>query len=249
MSTVEALRGLRARAGLSMAEAAGRMGLKRASSYQYYESETGYGRDRLPPHFVGKLKEAFVGLGSPPITVEEVDALDGAPERVAPPAGEIQFATTSQADKSIIRDMLRTAYGLDFIRVPLFHMAVHDEASAFMRGLNSVAAHYIAVNWFSMGPGRPREDGAFIVAASDAMSPTINPGDTVFVDRTVKEAGCEGIYVIAFGSFPVLRRMIRNPKTGAPILSADNHLYGSAQDENGNEPTVIGRVTWTGRDL
>lgn len=77
MSVTENVRRLRERAGLSMAEAAKRSGMKGASSYQRYEDDTKFTRNYLPTDIAEKLARAFVGRGSPPILHAEVMELTG----------------------------------------------------------------------------------------------------------------------------------------------------------------------------
>lgn len=246
MSTAAKLKELRARSGLSMAEAAERMDLKRASSYQYYESETGYGRERLPPHLISKLKAAFVGLGDPPITADDIDEMDRAPPSEVSPISDISFSSgATPTDRAIIRDMLRTAYGVEFIRVPVYDMASAESVDALVRGLNSSQALFVDATWFASAPGRPRDAGAYVVMAGDAMSPSIRAGDMLFVDRTARTITVEGVYLLAVASSVALRRCVRDVATGAIRMSVDNPHYPLSDDESSPAGAVLGRVTLT----
>ncbi len=73
----ETLRGLRERAGLSMAEMAKLLGYKGASSYQRYEDPETYNEGYLPARFVRRLIQVLPGRGSPPITANEITILLG----------------------------------------------------------------------------------------------------------------------------------------------------------------------------
>lgn len=233
-----------------MSDMAERMDLKRASSYQYYESETGYGRDRLPPHFVAKLKVAVVGLGDPPITVEEIADLDVTDQGGPPLHGEARVgAEAAPGDRMIIRDMLRTAYGIDFIRVPEYDMGSAESMANLVRGLNSTRSRLIDATWFGQGSGRPAEGGVLVVAAGDALSPAIRVGDVFFVDTTIRAIGIEGVYLLAFNETVALRRCARNPTTGAVRMLTGESLDCVESEPGDRAPVVVGRVSWVGRSL
>lgn len=68
---------LRKRAGFTLDELALRMGYKRASSIQRYESPGDFRGNYLSSAVVSKLIKALAGLGSPPITEQEILALGG----------------------------------------------------------------------------------------------------------------------------------------------------------------------------
>lgn len=68
---------LRKRAGLSLEELARRMGYRRASSIQRYESPADFRGQYLSMGVTTKLVKAVVGLGNPPISEREVLALGG----------------------------------------------------------------------------------------------------------------------------------------------------------------------------
>lgn len=76
----ERLKALRARAGVSMAEAAAALGLKTASGYQHYEDPKKFFKRYLPREILEKLAPLFAGRaakGEAPVTADEVWALGG----------------------------------------------------------------------------------------------------------------------------------------------------------------------------
>ena len=73
------IRELMSRAGLVQGSLAHRMGFKGASSIQRYLSDEHFKDPVLPNKIAVKLETALVGLGTPPITKEEIWALTGVP--------------------------------------------------------------------------------------------------------------------------------------------------------------------------
>lgn len=82
MADVLGVKLLRTRAGLSMREMAEAVGLKGPSGWQFYEAPRRDGA-YLPIEWRDAVTEKLAGRGSPPISVEEVDALFGAEPRHA----------------------------------------------------------------------------------------------------------------------------------------------------------------------
>lgn len=84
MALTDKIRELRLRSGLTVAETARRGGWKQPSSYHRYEDAERFRRKWLPMDVAQRLSQAFVGLGSPQITSDEILALTqptGAPSK------------------------------------------------------------------------------------------------------------------------------------------------------------------------
>lgn len=75
MSLTDKIRALRLRTGLTMADAAKRGGWKQPSSYHRYEDSTRFRKKWLPMDVADRLIKAFVGLGSPQVSTEDILAL------------------------------------------------------------------------------------------------------------------------------------------------------------------------------
>ena len=71
-SVAEQLATLRRRAGLTKAFMARQLGYKQTSGYSYYEDTNQYRRDHLPPEMIQQLMVVLVGLGDPPVTLDDV---------------------------------------------------------------------------------------------------------------------------------------------------------------------------------
>jgi SOS-response transcriptional repressor LexA len=77
VNVTEELRRLREHAKLSQTKLALKLGYKTQSGYQRYENATLFDKPYLPPEFVEKLIPILVGLGDPPIALEDVLRLAG----------------------------------------------------------------------------------------------------------------------------------------------------------------------------
>lgn len=81
----------------------------------------------------------------------------------------------------------------------------------------------------------------------DSMSPTLNAGDTVLVDRSISSIGAEGgIYAIKAGAFFIKRARLL-PNSIVEILS-DNSLYNPLRLSLA-EVGVLGKIVWTGKKM
>lgn len=92
---------------------------------------------------------------------------------------------------------------------------------------------------------------AFVIAAGDAMEPTIRGGDMMLVDRSVRRIDREGIYIIRAGNGDELlvRRCVRSLKGGSLSVSADNPSYMTESEVSDADLDVLGRAVWLGKRL
>jgi len=88
------------------------------------------------------------------------------------------------------------------------------------------------------------------LAHGDSMMPTIGDGDLLLVDRTVRSAPGDGLYLIrGYGSEGLIKRVSLNPVTGRLTMRSDNPLYPVWQDCPTESVTILGRIIWQGRRL
>lgn len=85
-----------------------------------------------------------------------------------------------------------------------------------------------------------------IAVAGDSMAPTLQDGDEILVDRTVR-ALSEGIHVLRHEGNLLVKRIERGPG-GAVRLISDNKVYDPIECPAGSID-VIGRVVWKGGRL
>ncbi len=90
---------------------------------------------------------------------------------------------------------------------------------------------------------------SLIRVSGDSMSPTLNDGDDIMVDRAAANTPLrDGIHVIRMDDVLMVKRLARGPAGRLSVLS-DNQAYPDWADVDGETVSVIGRVVWTGRRL
>jgi hypothetical protein len=159
----ERLKGLRMRAGVSMAEAAMALGRKTPSGYQHYEDPKKFTKRYLPREVLEKLATLFTGRagkGEVPVSAEEVWALGG---YAGAPKGDP--VVTIEPEPSSFRTAL----------VPIY--------SAAMGGKG-----HIIIDTNPIEEARPPEElirvrGAYgILIVGESMVPAYKPGDVAWVN-------------------------------------------------------------------
>lgn len=90
-------------------------------------------------------------------------------------------------------------------------------------------------------------DLAVITIRGDSMYPTLADGDTVLVDLTQRVPRQDGIYVVRFDSYVLVKRLLIDPVRGKVTLSCDNPNYPPLAPVIPAEVDIAGRVIWLGR--
>ncbi len=84
----------------------------------------------------------------------------------------------------------------------------------------------------------------------DSMSPTLNDGDDVLVDRGDSgERLRDGIYVLRIDDAVVVKRLALSPMGRRVTVQSDNPAYPDWPDCSLEEINCIGRVIWSGRKI
>lgn len=86
------------------------------------------------------------------------------------------------------------------------------------------------------------ENIVIVKVAGDAMSPTINPGDTIWIDISQSMPSADGIYMISTLSDTLIRRIQINPFENSIEVSADNKLYKNFSVSNYKNLNICGKV-------
>ena len=89
---------------------------------------------------------------------------------------------------------------------------------------------YLEVNidWAQKNLGKDLKSFRVLPISGDSMSPTINDGDLVFVDTSIKTFEREGIYVIIWNERLLIKRLRVNFETSKVDVISDNlNGYGS----------------------
>ena len=85
----------------------------------------------------------------------------------------------------------------------------------------------------------------------DAMEPTLRHGDRVLVDMgSRRPQQKDGIYLLRTAGGLQAKRVAANPLTGLVTVISDNREhYPCFSDLQPDDITVVGRVTWLGRQV
>lgn len=86
-----------------------------------------------------------------------------------------------------------------------------------------------------------------MVAKGDSMRETINDGDLMLVDISIREFIDEAIYVLVYGGLVRLKRL-QMLRSGVLLLKSDNAHYETEEVPMAEQPELIigGRVRWVG---
>ncbi|TPJ83883.1 helix-turn-helix transcriptional regulator [Mesorhizobium sp. B2-6-3] len=86
-----------------------------------------------------------------------------------------------------------------------------------------------------------------MVAKGDSMRETINDGDLMIVDISIREFIDEAIYVLVYAGLVRLKRL-QMLRSGLLLLKSDNPLYQTEEVPLAEQPELIigGRVRWAG---
>jgi phage repressor protein C with HTH and peptisase S24 domain len=93
------------------------------------------------------------------------------------------------------------------------------------------------------------DDLAVITVHGDSMFPTLADGDTILVDLTQRAAGRDGVYIVRFGEFVLVKRLLIDPVRREVTISCDNENYPRLAPVDPVDVDVAGRVIWVGRRI
>lgn len=82
------------------------------------------------------------------------------------------------------------------------------------------------------------------------MHDTIDDGDMMIVDVSIREVVDEGVYVVVYGGLVIVKR-VQLLRTGGIVLKSDNPRYEPEIVPVDEQPELIveGRVRWVGGEL
>ena len=102
--------------------------------------------------------------------------------------------------------------------------------------------------WLKALTASPPSKLSIVRVEGDSMSPTLNAGDDILVDRDdLSERLRDGIYVLRNEDSVVVKRLALNPTARRVTVQSDNPAYSDWPDCNLDEIKPIGRVIWAGR--
>lgn len=104
--------------------------------------------------------------------------------------------------------------------------------------------------WLKLLTASRPEDLSIIRVEGDSMSPTLNDGDDILVDRAgCSEALRDGIYVLRVEDSLLVKRLAIHPLGRSVTVQSDNPAYPDWPDCGLEDVHCIGRVIWAGRKI
>lgn len=88
------------------------------------------------------------------------------------------------------------------------------------------------------------ENIKIIRAIGDSMTPTIRPGEMLWIDVSYTSPSSDGLYLIRIGKELLVRRIQLNPFDGSAVIKADNEAYRAFPAEKFEDVPVLGRVIY-----
>ena len=104
-------------------------------------------------------------------------------------------------------------------------------------------------DWLRSVTSAMPDDLAVITVHGDSMYPTLADGDTILVDLSQRAAGRDGIYIVRFGEFVLVKRLLIDPVRREVTISCDNENYPRLAPVDPIDVDVAGRVIWVGRRI
>ncbi|MGB1876236.1 MAG: XRE family transcriptional regulator [Rhodospirillaceae bacterium] len=169
----------------------------------------------------------------------------------APPAWafEPDMATLSEqgGDKAFFE-----LDGQAFAMVPVYDA----RASAGPGALNTETPQPLYHNvfrqdWLKSLTASTPDNLAVMRVAGDSMWDTLQDGDFILVDRTIRQCSRDGLYVIRYqdGDELMVKRLIRQPSSKLLIVKSDNPNYPSQTSLKDDDLEIEGRVIWLSRSI
>lgn len=139
--------------------------------------------------------------------------------------------------------------GADLIAIPRMAVSAAAGAGAFAGDERGEPAMLVEPGWLrSVAPGG--RDVSLISVSGDSMTPTLDDGDDILVDRG--DAGDrlrDGIYVLRRDDMLIVKRVTLTRRPGRFDVTSDNLAHARWTDVGVDEIEVVGRVVWRGRRL
>lgn len=108
----------------------------------------------------------------------------------------------------------------------------------------------LSQEWIMRNLGRKPENLAIIEAVGHSMSPTIDDGDMMIIDTSVREARSEGVYVLSTDSGLLVKR-IQIGFDGSFYVVSDNPSFPkeTVRGADRSDIRVVAQVLWHGQGV
>lgn len=264
-SVTSHFKALRERAGYSMDDLAKAIGYARASSIQRYENDAEFSKDYIAQDLADKLSDVLVGKGTPPIDLDEVQALGNREARTRFVTGGAKPLVSSfdpDEPDAINDETLTFGSETGFRGAPegtspqiditggmgAGGLSIVSEGVPGHKGM-TFAADAVSDYWrlppaIYTSLGLHPQDTVFVPVQGDSMYPTLEEGDVVVVDTRHRWPSPDGIYAILdeVGGL-VVKRIEIGQEDGENIIRiiSDNTRH-RVKEKRPDDVFIVGRV-------
>lgn len=135
----------------------------------------------------------------------------------------------------------------DLIAVPRLALGASAGLGSLQDDEAAAGALAFDARWLRALGGQPNML-SIIRVDGESMSPTLNHGDDIMVDRADAVTRLrEGIYVLRMDDVLMVKRVALGARRGQVSIRSDNPLYPTWEDVEPERLIIVGRVIWTGR--
>lgn len=135
----------------------------------------------------------------------------------------------------------------DFILVPTYDVAAAAGEGIIIEREYETGKLAFRADWLRTVTQANPAELAVITVRGDSMHPTLADGDTILVDLAQRAGASDGIYVVRFGDYVLVKRLLIDPVRWLVTIACDNPNYPKLSPVRPDEVDVAGRVIWLGR--
>lgn len=161
----------------------------------------------------------------------------------------VEWLMTGKGGKHKAEAPQLTISGESYLPVPIYDIRASAGAGALAEDGAPTAHQIFRAQWLSRLTRSSVDKLAVIQVSGDSMWTTLQDGDTVLVDLSVKRIVKDGIYVLSLEDELLVKRCSRELETGDVIVASDNPAYPIQKVSSADKLNVAGRVIWIGRAL
>lgn len=143
----------------------------------------------------------------------------------------------------------RASFDDEFIFVPTYEVAASAGDGIVIDHEFETGRLAFRLDWLRSVTSATPDDLAVITVHGDSMYPTLADGDTILVDLKQRAVGRDGVYIVRFGEFVLVKRLLIDPVRREVTISCDNENYPRLAPVDPSDVDVAGRVIWVGRRI
>ncbi len=143
----------------------------------------------------------------------------------------------------------RSEYADELVFVPTYEVAAAAGDGIVINQEYETGRLAFRHDWLRSVTSAMPEDLAVITVHGDSMYPTLADGDSILVDLSQRAAGRDGVYIVRFGDFVLVKRLLIDPVRREVTISCDNENYPRLAPVDPIDVDVAGRVIWVGRRI